>query len=140
MPESENTVPPVETPEIVKIPEKAPNIPVSDPTSYTKKLDNLYWMRIILAAASGVIATFAFDGIEGEERRWASIIFMIAVFLVTIVIAKGMKMQLPSSDRKKIITQAIGSFVFIYLFMWIVSYTLVNITSSGLDLGRAPLP
>ena len=140
MPESENTVPPEATPEIAKIPEKAPDIPILDPTSYTKKLDRLYWMRIIFAAASGTIATFVFDGIEGEERRWASIIFMIVVYLVTIVIAKNMRMQLPSSDRKKIITQAIGSFVFIYLFMWIVSYTLVNITSSGLDLGRVPLP
>ena len=97
-------------------------------------------MRIIFATVSGIIATFAFDGIEGEERRWASIVFLIIVYLVTIVIAKSMKMQLPSSDKKKIITQAIGSYVFIYLFMWIVSYTLVNIPSTGFDLGSVPLP
>ncbi|MDI1495948.1 MAG: putative membrane protein [Cenarchaeum symbiont of Oopsacas minuta] len=134
-----------ETPEIAKIPE-SPKIPkdvpesVVDPTSYRKKLDHLYWLRIILATISGVIATFAFENIEGEERRWASIVFMIIVYMVTILIAKGMKMQLPSSDRKKIVTQAIGSFVFIYLFVWIVTYTLVNMTTGGLDLGLSPLP
>ena len=42
-----------------------------------------------------------------------------------------MKMQLPSSDRKKLVTQGIGSYVFLYLFMWIVSYTLVNMSTSG---------
>ena len=138
MPESENTeTPPVEIPEIAKTPDKAPEISAPDPATYKKKLDQLYWLRIIFAAASGIIATFAFDSIDGEERRWASIIFMIAVYLVTFVIAKSMKMQLPASDKKKIITQAIGSFVFIYLFMWIVSYTLVNIPSAGFDLGTS---
>ena len=125
---------------VAKTPDKAPEISAPDPATYKKKLDQLYWLRIIFAAASGIIATFAFDSIDGEERRWASIIFMIAVYLVTFVIAKSMKMQLPASDKKKIITQAIGSFVFIYLFMWIVSYTLVNIPSAGFDLGTVPLP
>ena len=142
MPESENTeTPPVEIPEIAKTPDKAPEIRQHRIQQHIrKKLDQLYWLRIIFAAASGIIATFAFDSIDGEERRWASIIFMIAVYLVTFVIAKSMKMQLPASDKKKIITQAIGSFVFIYLFMWIVSYTLVNIPSAGFDLGTVPLP
>ena len=141
MPESENTeTPPVEIPEIAKTPDKAPETSAPDPATYKKKLDQLYWLRIIFAAASGIIATFAFDSIDGEERRWASIIFMIVVYLITFVIAKSMKMQLPASDKKKIITQAIGSFVFIYLFMWIVSYTLVNIPSAGFDLGTVPLP
>ena len=104
MPESENTeTPPVEIPEIAKTPDKAPEISAPDPATYKKKLDQLYWLRIIFAAASGIIATFAFDSIDGEERRWASIIFMIAVYLVTFVIAKSMKMQLPASDKKKII-------------------------------------
>jgi len=47
-----------------------------------------------------------------------------------------MKMQLPSSDRKKIVTQAIGSYVFLYLFSWIVTYTLVNVEniSGGINI------
>ena len=79
--------------------------------------------------AAGTAATFIFEPLEGEERRWASIGFMIVLFGVTIGIGKGMRMQLPSSDRKKLVTQGIGSYIFIYLFMWIVSYTLVNISS-----------
>ena len=96
------------------------------PTETERKLNKLFWLRVGLAIIAGTIATFIFEGIEGEERRWASIGFMIIIFAGTIVVAKGMKMQLPSSDRKKIVTQGIGSYIFLYLFIWIVTYTLVN--------------
>ena len=106
------------------------------PTETERKLNKLFWLRVALAVIAGTIATFAFEGIEGEERRWASIGFMIIVFAGTIVVAKGMKMQLPSSDRKKIVTQAIGSYIFLYLFVWIVTYTLVHSgsASSGINI------
>ena len=91
-------------------------------------LDKLFWIRIGLAAIGGVVATFLFESIEGEERRWASIVFMIVIFVISAVIGKGMKIGLPSSDRKKLITTGIGTFVFIYLFMWILSYTLIHHT------------
>ena len=41
-------------------------------------------MRIVLAISAGVITTFIFEDIEGEERRWASIGFMIIVFFASI--------------------------------------------------------
>ena len=91
-----------------------------------KKLDRLFWLRVVFAVIAGTLATFIFEDIEGEERRWASIVFMIIIFIVTIFIAKSMKMQLPSSDRKKIVTQGIGSYIFLYLFVWILTYTIVH--------------
>ncbi len=95
-----------------------------------RKLDKLFWLRVGLAVMGGIAATFIFDSIEGEERRWASIGFMISIFITSIVMAKSMNLAPPRSDRKKLITTGIGSFVFLYLFMWIVSYTLVNVTGS----------
>ncbi len=97
---------------------------------YKKKLDKLFWIRVAFAVIGGIAATFIFEPLEGEERRWASIGFMIILFIVTIGIGKGMKMNLPSSDRKKLVTQAIGSYIFLYLFMWIVSYTIVNVVGN----------
>ena len=74
MPESENTeTPPVEIPEIAKTPDKAPEISAPDPATYKKKLDQLYWLRIIFAAASGIIATFAFDSIDARGKYYTSI-------------------------------------------------------------------
>ncbi len=91
-----------------------------------KKLDKLFYLRVGFAVIAGTLATFLFEDIQGEERRWASIVFMIIVFIVTVFIAKSMNMQLPSSDRKKIITQGIGSYIFLYLFVWILTYTIVH--------------
>ncbi len=126
---------PVDIPETEKS-EPAPETPSADPpiseaarSEKDRKLSKLFWMRIALAIIAGTAATFIFEDIEGEERRWTSIGFMIAVFIVTIIIAKGMKMQLPSSDRKKIVTQALGSYVFLYLFTWILTNTIVNVES-----------
>ena len=112
-------------------PSSDPSTAPSEISERNRKLNVLYWLRIVLAVAAGTSATFLFDGVEGEERRWTSIFFMIAVFLASIIIARSMNLNLPRSDRKKVVTQAIGSYVFIYLFMWIVSYTLINLPSKG---------
>jgi hypothetical protein len=91
-----------------------------------KLLDRLFWIRMALAAMGGVAATFLFESIDGEERRWASVGFMIIIFVISAVIGKSMRIGLPPSDRKKLVTTGIGSYVFIYLFMWILSYTLTH--------------
>ena len=119
-----------------KEPSKDPPISDAAKSEKDKKLAKLFWMRIALGVIAGIATTFIFEGIEGEERRWASIAFMIIIFFGSIIVAKGMKMQLPSSDRKKIVTQGIGSYVFLYLFTWIVSYTLMNLgdVSTGINL------
>jgi len=130
IPETEKSEP------ISEDPSKNPIVSVAEKSEKDRKLNKLFWLRVSLAIIGGIVATIIFEGIEGEERRWASIGFMIAIFLGTIVIAKGMKMQLPSSDRKKIVTQAIGSYVFLYLFSWIVSFTLTHTgtVSSGINI------
>jgi len=132
---------PEETPETESsdspsIPPAEPATNIAEKSEKDRKLNKLFWLRVSLSIIAGTVATFIFEDIEGEERRWSSIGFMIIIFAGTIVIAKGMKMQLPSSDRKKIITQGIGSYIFLYLFTWIVTYTLVHTgsASSGINL------
>ena len=50
------------------------------------------------------------------------------LFIATAIIAKTWRIRI--QNKKKYVTTGIGSFVFIYLFVWIVSYTLVNSASS----------
>ncbi|MEK6865712.1 MAG: hypothetical protein AABX06_04490, partial [Thermoproteota archaeon] len=58
------------------------NSETSEPTSQEgksekdKKLDRLFWLRVGFAVIAGTLATFIFEDIQGEERRWASIVFM----------------------------------------------------------------
>ena len=100
-----------------------------------KKDTKLFWLRVGYSIIGGIAATFLFEGIEhDEEHRWTSIIFMIILFLVTCVIAKGMKINYPRSDRKKIVTTGIGSFIFLYLFAWIMSFTLLNLPQENISI------
>jgi len=141
VPEKDNPEPKKNVPEKDNPEPKKHDIPPTEPVSNdyqesrTKYMINiLFWLRIGLAVMGGIAATFIFDSIEGEERRWASIAFMIIIFIVSVGIAKGMRMQLPKSKRKKIVTTALGSYVFIYLFVWILSYTLVNVTGNESEM------
>ncbi|MDH5658296.1 MAG: hypothetical protein OEY17_02990 [Nitrosopumilus sp.] len=131
-----NDIPKTEESESIPDKVKDLSVNVDDKSEKDRKLNKLFWMRIGLAIIAGAIATFIFEDIEGEERRWASIAFMIIVFIGTIIVAKGMKLQLPSSDKKKIVTQGIGSYVFLYLFTWIVTYTLLHAetVSNGINI------
>ena len=100
-----------------------------------KRTDILFWMRFGFAIIGGAIATFLFEEIDGdEERRWTSIIFMIVLFIITCFIAKGMKINFPKADRKKLVTTGMGSFIFLYLFAWIMTYTLLNLPRDDFSL------
>ena len=100
-----------------------------------KRTDKLFWMRVGIALIAGSSATFLFEGIEdSEEHRWSSIGFMIVLFIITCFIAKGMKINFPRSDRKKLVTTGIGSFIFLYLFAWIMTYTLLNLPKDNFSL------
>jgi len=100
-----------------------------------KRTDMLFWLRFAFALIGGAVATFLFEQIEGdEERRWSSIIFMIVLFIITCFIAKGMKIKFQKADRKKLVTTGIGSFIFLYLFAWIMTYTLLNLPKENFSL------
>ena len=118
---------PDDAPETTDTSESKPD-PTEDPIdkSATKKLtDRLFWLRIATSIAGGVIATFAFEDIvDMEEKRWTSIGFMIMLFIATAIVAKSWKIRI--ANRKKYVTTGIGSFVFMYLFIWIFTYTVVN--------------
>ena len=118
-----------------KIPPTQPAVSEEQQNITKKRTNMLFWLRIGLALIGGAIATFLFEGIEDtEEHRWSSIIFMIVLFIITCFIAKGMKINFPKSDRKKLVTTGIGSFIFLYLFAWIMSYTLLNLPRDDFSL------
>ena len=123
-------------------PDESREIPTAEPETtpaqdnlVKKRANKLFWLRIGFAIIGGTMATFLFEGIEHDEQhRWTSIGFMIILFLVTCFMAKGMKINFPRSDRKKIVTTGIGSFIFLYLFAWIMSFTLLNLPQENISI------
>ena len=118
-----------------EIPPTEPAVSEEQKNIIKKRTNTLFWMRFGFAIIGGAIATFLFEEIDGsEERRWSSIIFMIVLFIVTCFIAKGMKINFPKADRKKLVTTGMGSYVFLYLFAWIMTYTLLNLPREDFSL------
>ena len=118
-----------------EIPPTPPVISEEQQNITKKRTSMLFWLRFAFAIIGGAIATFLFEEIDGnEERRWTSIIFMIVLFIITCFIAKGMKINFPKADRKKLVTTGIGSFIFLYLFAWIMTYTLLNLPRNDFSL------
>ena len=131
--ESKTETEPSDTPDTE--PDPQPVISEEQQNITKKRTNILFWLRFAFAMIGGAIATFLFEGIEdSEERRWSSIIFMIVLFIVTCFIAKGMKINFPKSDRKKLVTTGMGSYVFLYLFAWIMTYTLLNLPKEDFSL------
>ena len=123
------------SPDKSEIPPTQPVVSEEQKNIIKKLTDKLFWLRIGFALIGGAIATFLFEGIEdSEEHRWSSIIFMIVLFIVTCFIAKGMKINFPKADRKKLVTTGLGSFIFLYLFAWIMTYTLLNLPRDDFSL------
>ena len=121
--------------DISEIPPTQPTVSEEQQNITKKRTNTLFWMRFAFAIIGGAIATFLFEEIDGnEERRWTSIIFMIVLFIITCFIAKGMKINFPKADRKKLVTTGMGSFVFLYLFAWIMTYTLLNLPREDFSL------
>ena len=133
-PESESKIETKST-DTSEIPPTEPVVSEEQKNIIKKRTNTLFWMRFSFAIIGGAIATFLFEEIDGnEERRWTSIIFMIVLFIITCFIAKGMKINFPKADRKKLVTTGIGSFIFLYLFAWIMTYTLLNLPRNDFSL------
>jgi len=133
-PESESKIETKST-DTSEIPPTEPVVSEEQKNIIKKRTNTLFWMRFGFAIIGGAIATFLFEEIDGnEERRWTSIIFMIVLFIITCFIAKGMKINFPKADRKKLVTTGMGSFVFLYLFAWIMTYTLLNLPRDDFSL------
>jgi len=124
-----------ESTDIAEMPPTAPVVSEEQQNITKKRTNMLFWLRFCFALGGGVIATFLFEGIEdSEEHRWSSFIFMIVLFIITCFIAKGMKINFPKADRKKLVTTGMGSFIFLYLFAWIMTYTLLNLPRDDFSL------
>lgn len=118
---AENNIPPTE-----------PAVSPTQEAAAEKQLSFLFWLRVGLAVMGGIISEFALESIEGEERRWASIAILIIIYIISYGIAKGMRIPSPPSSKKKLVTTGIGSYVFIFLFTWILIHTIIN-SLTGID-------
>jgi len=90
--------------------------------------DRLYWMRIGFGVLGGVAAYFSFKlqgGVVGEENGF---FIAILVYLASFYVARYLLFKkVPADKLGKLYTVGIGGFVMLYIFTWILLFTLSQI-------------
>jgi len=78
---------------------------------YQKKLDQLFWIRIIFSLVGGIYA--------GIEVLAEGILIVIVLYVLSIIIGKAMKIPLPDDMKNKIKTHGTGKFFVYFFVLWI---------------------
>ena len=107
----------------------SPEVPVSNPTEGVKRknpLDKLFWLRVGMGILAGSLSAELGYSVEEASRPFLGFGIMIILFIISYAIAKAMRIQLPASDRKKLIMIGIGSYFFMFIFSWILVNTLIH--------------
>lgn len=107
--------------------------PVGSPgTSQTEEskvkggLDKLFWLRVGMGVLAGSLSALIGNGQVESSRVVLGFGIMIILFAGSYVIAKSMRIPIPISDKKKLITTGYGSYFLMFIFCWILVNTLIH--------------
>ncbi len=92
------------------------------------QLQILAWIRVGLGALSGLVAGLlpftAYPVSQFNSNSYAGIYFAVFIYIGSYYLAKyGLAIHLPYKDRNKLITQGIGGFIMMFIFIWILYAT-----------------
>ncbi|MCP8317413.1 MAG: hypothetical protein H3Z52_08795 [archaeon] len=86
-----------------------------------KQLDQLFWTRALLGMATGLLS-----GVMGFFDVIGILLAFIA-YVISYLMAKYiMRLDLPPQESRKIFTTGLGSFMALWLFTWIIYYTILH--------------
>lgn len=88
-------------------------------------LDKLFWLRVGLAVLAGTLSAVIGNSMQAH-RGFLGLGIMIILFIVSVGIAKSMKIPILPSDKKKLITTGYGSYALMFIFSWILVTTLTH--------------
>jgi len=107
--------------------------PVGSPgTSQTEEskvkggLDKLFWLRVGMGVLAGSLSAIIGNDQVESTRVVLGFGIMIILFASSYVIAKSMRIPIPISDKKKLITTGYGSYFLMFIFCWILVNTLIH--------------
>ncbi len=113
-------------------PTQPPPVTEDDETKIKKGLDKVFWLRVGLGILAGTIAAMVGSPIEVTQRMFLGFGIMIVLFIVSYVIAKGFRVPLLPSDKRKLATTGYGSYFLMFIFSWILINTIIHADISSL--------
>ena len=107
----------------------------TDESKVRSGLDKVFWLRVGLGIFAGALsAEIGYSYVHTSSRIIIGLGIMIALFIVSYGIAKALRVPIPPTDKKKLVTTGIGSYFLMFLFMWILANTIIHP-----DIGLVPV-
>jgi hypothetical protein len=85
-------------------------------------LDKLYWVRISLGVVAGLVSAFVFHADYGNAISVAILIYLASYYVARYLWFK----KVAPSETSKIYTTGLFGFVMLFIFVWILLFTLVS--------------
>ena len=89
-------------------------------------LDKLFWLRVGMGVLAGSLSAIIGNDQVESTRVALGFGIMIILFAGSYIIAKSMRIPIPISDKKKLITTGYGSYFLMFIFCWILVNTLIH--------------
>ena len=89
-------------------------------------LDKVFWVRVGLGVLAGTLSAIIGEPLAESSRVVLGFGIMIALFIVSYMLAKGMKIPITITEKKKLITTGYGSYFLMFIFSWILVNTLIH--------------
>jgi len=101
--------------------------PATEETKIRIGLDRVFWIRVGLGILAGALsAGIGISYIHASTRGIIGLGIMISLFIVSYGVAKALRVPIPSTDRKKLVMTGIGSYFLMFVFSWILTYTIIH--------------
>ncbi len=97
--------------------------------------DKLFWFRSGLGAVTGVLAQFIFGSDYYNGVVLGLLVYLLSYYFARFVWGKNVTKQ----EMAKLYTSGIGTFVMLYLFFWLLLFTL-GVHSLAFALSSSSLP
>lgn len=107
-------------------PPAEPPVIEDDETRKRRGLDMVFWLRVGLGVLAGSISAVLGNPLDVSQRIPVGFGIMIVMFIVSYVIAKGFRVPLLPSDKRKLATTGYGSYFLMFIFSWILINTIIN--------------
>jgi uncharacterized membrane protein YeaQ/YmgE (transglycosylase-associated protein family) len=86
--------------------------------------DKLYWIRIGFGAIAGILADWV-SGLDASNALWNGITVGLGFYLASYYLARyGVYRKSDGGNFSKFYTTGIGGFIMVFLFTWILLFTL----------------
>lgn len=108
------------------MPPAAPQVTEDDETRVRRGLNRVFWLRVGLGILAGAVSAFIGGQMEVSQRLVVGFGIMIVLFIVSYGIAKGFKVPLLPTEKRKLATTGYGSYFLMFIFSWILINTIIN--------------